>query len=93
MSKQPKKKQFSNSQRKYIRKEKARIRREILDVKEQEKLIDELYKPKKKEVKKPLKKGKSSAGKAKKQDAGKKQKEKKEKGKDKDKKKKKNKKK
>ena len=30
--------------RKYIRKEKARIRREILDLKEQEKLISELYK-------------------------------------------------
>jgi len=29
--------------RKYIRKEKARIRREILDLKEQEKLIQELY--------------------------------------------------
>jgi hypothetical protein len=31
------------SLRKYIRKEKARIRREILDKKEQEKLISELY--------------------------------------------------
>lgn len=30
--------------RKYIRKEKARIRREVLDIKEQEKLISELYK-------------------------------------------------
>ncbi len=29
--------------RKYIRKEKARIRREVLDIKEQEKLIQELY--------------------------------------------------
>ena len=29
--------------RKYIRKEKARIRREILDLTEQEKLINELY--------------------------------------------------
>jgi hypothetical protein len=29
--------------RKYIRKEKARIRREILDLKEQERLIQELY--------------------------------------------------
>lgn len=31
------------SLRKFIRREKARIRREILDVKEQEKLISELY--------------------------------------------------
>ncbi len=31
------------SLRKYIRKEKARIRREILDIKEQEKLINELH--------------------------------------------------
>jgi len=30
--------------RKYIRKEKARIRREVLDIKEQEELINELYK-------------------------------------------------
>jgi hypothetical protein len=29
--------------RKYIRKEKARIRREILDLKEQERLISQLY--------------------------------------------------
>jgi len=29
--------------RKFIRKEKARIRKEILDLKEQEKLIQELY--------------------------------------------------
>jgi len=29
--------------RKFIRKEKARIRREILDLKEQERLIQELY--------------------------------------------------
>ena len=28
---------------KYIRKEKARVHREVLDMKEQEKLIDELY--------------------------------------------------
>jgi len=32
------------SLRKYIRQEKARIRRQVLDLKEQEKLIDELYK-------------------------------------------------
>ena len=31
------------SLRKYIRQEKARIRREILDLKEQEKLINKLY--------------------------------------------------
>lgn len=31
------------SLRKFIRKEKARIRREVLDMKEQEKLISELY--------------------------------------------------
>ena len=31
------------SLRKYIRQEKARIRREVLNVKEQEKLIEELY--------------------------------------------------
>jgi len=32
------------SVRKFIRKEKARIRKEILDLKEQERLIQELYK-------------------------------------------------
>jgi len=32
------------SVRKYIRKEKARIRREVLDAKGQKELIDELYK-------------------------------------------------
>lgn len=31
------------SLRKYIRQEKARIRREVLDIKGQEKLINELY--------------------------------------------------
>ena len=31
------------SLQKYIRKEKARIRRDVLDIKEQEKLINELY--------------------------------------------------
>ncbi len=30
--------------RKYIRKEKARIKREVFDIKEQKKLIDQLYK-------------------------------------------------
>ncbi len=38
-----KKKRMPNSIRKFIRKEKARIRREVLDIKEQEKLISELY--------------------------------------------------
>lgn len=37
------KKRLPKSLRKYIRKEKARIRREVLDLKEQEKLIQELY--------------------------------------------------
>ncbi len=32
------------SLQRYIRQEKARIRREVLDLKEQEKLIQELYK-------------------------------------------------
>ena len=39
-----KKKRMPKSLRKFIRKEKARIRREFLDIKEQEKLISELYK-------------------------------------------------
>lgn len=38
-----KKKKMPKSLRKYIRKEKSRIRREILDIKEQGKLINELY--------------------------------------------------
>jgi len=37
------KKKLPKSIRKYLRKEKARIRREVLDLKEQEKLIQELY--------------------------------------------------
>jgi len=36
-------KKLSKSIRKFIREEKARIRREVLDLKEQEKLINELY--------------------------------------------------
>lgn len=43
-----------NSMRKHIRLEKARIRRQFLDFKEQKRLIDELYKklaPKKNENK------------------------------------------
>lgn len=38
-----KKKKMPKSLRKYIRKEKARIRREILDLGEQQKQIQELY--------------------------------------------------
>lgn len=37
------KKKPPKSLRKFIRREKARIRREVLDIKEQEKQIDELY--------------------------------------------------
>lgn len=37
------KKCMPKSLRKFIRKEKARIRREILDMKEQDKLINQLY--------------------------------------------------
>ena len=37
------KKRMPKSFRKFIRKEKARIRREVLDLKEQEKLINQLY--------------------------------------------------
>jgi hypothetical protein len=37
-------KKLPKSVRKFIRKEKARIRREVLGSKEQEKLINELYK-------------------------------------------------
>lgn len=38
------KRKIPNGLRKYIRQEKARIRREVLDLKEQEGLINELYK-------------------------------------------------
>ncbi len=37
------KKKLPRSLRKYIRQEKARIRREVLDIKEQERLIQGLY--------------------------------------------------
>ena len=37
------KKRMPKSLRKFIRKEKARIRRQVLDVKEQEKEINKLY--------------------------------------------------
>jgi len=36
-------KKLSKSIRKFIREEKARIRRKVFDLKEQEKLINELY--------------------------------------------------
>ena len=38
------KQRLNRSLRKYIRKEKARIRREVLDLAKQEELINELYK-------------------------------------------------
>jgi hypothetical protein len=37
------KKKLSKSIRKHIRKEKARIRREVFDIEEQKRLINELY--------------------------------------------------
>ena len=45
-----KKKRLPKSLRKFIRKEKARIRREVLDIKEQKKLINELYQKHSKEA-------------------------------------------
>ncbi len=39
-----KKKKMPKSIRKHIRKEKSRIRREVFDIKQQEKQMDELYK-------------------------------------------------
>jgi len=38
------KRNMPNSLRKFVRREKARIRRQVLEVKEQEKLISEMYK-------------------------------------------------
>ena len=38
------KKKLPHSIRKHIRKEKARIRRQVLDIKKQKELIDNLYK-------------------------------------------------
>ncbi len=38
------KKKLPKSSRKYIRQEKARIRREVFDSRQQEKLIEEVYK-------------------------------------------------
>ncbi|MBI4359434.1 MAG: hypothetical protein HY577_02550 [Candidatus Nealsonbacteria bacterium] len=40
-----KKKRLSKSIRKFIRQQKARIRRGVLDLKKQEELIQELYRP------------------------------------------------
>ena len=45
------KKRMPKSSRKFIRKEKARIRREILDIKKQEELIAKIYKKFSKEKK------------------------------------------
>jgi len=47
-------KKLPKSLRKYIRKEKARIRREVLDLKEQEQLISELYKKLKRDTNTPM---------------------------------------
>jgi len=44
------KKKIPKSLRKFIRKEKARIRREVLDLKEQKKKIQELYEKIKKQI-------------------------------------------
>lgn len=41
--KQSKKIRISKGYKKYLRSEKARIRKEVLDVNEQEKLIEDLY--------------------------------------------------
>lgn len=70
------KKKLPKSVRKYIRREKARIRREVLDLNEQEKLINQLYerflnKPQKpqinnKTIKKNQEKSKKSKPKSKK---------------------------
>ncbi|MBU0476879.1 hypothetical protein KKB68_02655 [Patescibacteria group bacterium] len=54
------KKKLPKSFRKFIRKEKARIRRDILDTKEQEKLIQEIYL-----VKKPVEQNKDKEKKSK----------------------------
>jgi len=56
------KKKLPKSIRKFIRKEKARIRREVLDLKKQQELINELYKkflkePTKNKEKSPQKTG------------------------------------
>jgi len=51
------------SLRKFIRKEKARIRREVLSIKEQEKLINQLYEKIFKELKiRPIKSDKAGVG-------------------------------
>jgi len=50
------------STRKYIRKEKARIRREVLDLKEQERLINEIYQKFFKELTKEEKKVEQKTG-------------------------------
>ena len=47
------KKKLPKSMRKFIRREKARIRREVLDLKEQERLVKEIYQRFTKQNKKP----------------------------------------
>jgi uncharacterized protein with ACT and thioredoxin-like domain len=56
-------KNLSKSTKKYIRTEKARIYREIFDIKEQKKLIDELYKKviKSPKIKEPVSKTKNKS--------------------------------
>lgn len=56
-----KKKKLPKSLRKFIRREKARIRREVLDLKEQEKLIKEIYPVRKFEFKSKEQKNKVSS--------------------------------
>lgn len=53
-----KKKKFPKSIRRYLRKEKSRIRREFLDIKKQKELINELYLFKKPVAQDGSKKGK-----------------------------------
>ena len=48
------KEKLPKSLRKYIRMEKARIRREVLDIKKQEELINDLYQKILKDVKKEV---------------------------------------
>jgi len=56
------KKKLPKSIRKYIRQEKARIRREVLDVKKQKELIEEVYKKFSKELPKTQQKSESKTG-------------------------------
>lgn len=54
-------KKLPKSLRKYIRQEKARIRRDVLDIKEQEKQIQELYPVRKPKLESEDKKNKVSS--------------------------------